>query len=534
MVRRRPEGGCGGPASGGAEHPGPFLGRRDNVKVPTLKAATGVQRRVLVYVVWFALAVMLLSRISLNVVDPDIFHLMALARESLVSGHVPTTDLFSYGPTKPYVVQHEWGSGAIAYFVATRFGAPGILLLKYLLAALLAWLCVATARVRNPDPLPALCWLAPISIFFTGAAFSPIRGHLYSMIFTACLLYFLEGDRRGNRRWTAIWLLLSVLWFNLHGGAVVGVLLLGAHAFEQFLRGSRWLHLVLVATAMLAGAVVNPYGTHYYPYLWQALRMSRPAIAEWRPVWDSFPSFNAVTFLLSLLLLLYLAARIGVRAMPGIVILCATAAASALHIRMFPFYGIVWACYVPGYLLASPLAPRLKALFDRPPLLLQAAWMIVAMFFLNVAITYRPWILNVPGEGNADEIVYPTGAVQYLADRQFRGNAMVPFEYGAYVSWKLYPAVRVAVDSRYEVAYPSTWVDEVFRLYRASAGWQQTLAGHPTDVILVRPSDPLARAIGNIPWRRVYVDRSYSIYARPGLNLPSVDYHDRAFPGRFP
>lgn len=502
--------------------------------MPTRKATTGVQERVQVYVVWFALAVMLLSRVSFNIVDLDIFHEMALIRESLVLGHITTVDHFSYGPTHPYVVQHEWGSGVLAYFVATRFGAPGILLLKYLLAALLAWLCVATARSRNPDPLPAFCWLAPVAIFFAGAAFSPIRGHLYSMVFTACLLYFLEGDRRGNRRWIAIWLLLSVLWFNLHGGAFVGVLLLGAHAFEQFLRGSRWHRLLLVATGMLAAAAANPYGAHYYPYLWRALRMSRPAIGEWMPVWDSFPAFESVTFLLSLLLLLYLAARIGVRAMPGIVILCATAAAGALHIRMLPFYGIAWACYVPAYLLASPFAPRLKAWFDRPPLLLQVAWLIVAMFFLNVAITYRPWSLDVPGEGKAGEIVYPTGAVQYLADQRFRGNAMVPFEYGAYVSWKLYPAVRVAVDSRYEVAYPSTWVDEIFRFYRAGAGWQQTLDRHPTDVILVRPSDPLARAIALIPWQRVYIDRSYSIYARPGLHLPPVDYHDRVFPARFP
>jgi hypothetical protein len=502
--------------------------------VSTPNASTGVQRRVLVYVVWLALAVMLVSRISLNIVDPDIFHEMALIREGLVLGHMPTVDHFSYGPTHAYVVQHEWGSGVIAYFVATRFGAPGILLLKYLLAALLAWLCVATARSRDADPLPALCWLAPIAIFFAGAAFSPIRGHLYSMVFTACLLYFLESDRRGNRRWIAIWLLLTVLWFNLHGGAFVGVLLLGAHAFEQLLRGSRWLHLLLVAAGMLAAAVVNPYGTRYYPYLWQALRMSRPAIGEWRPVWESFEYFNAVVFLLSLLLVLYLAARIGLRAMPGIVILCATAAATALHIRMFPFYGIAWACYVPGFVLASPFAPRLKACFDRPPLLFQAAWAIVAIYFLNVAITYPPWVLEIPGQGNVGDVVYPTGAVQYLAAQHFRGNAMVPFEYGAYVSWKLYPAVRVAVDSRYEVAYPAQWVEETFRLYRADEGWQQTLAGHATDVILLRQTDRLARAIALVPWRRVYVDRSYSIYARPGLNLPPVDYHDRVFPARFP
>jgi hypothetical protein len=502
--------------------------------VPVRAATAGVQKRVLAYTIWFALAVMILSRVSANTVDLDIFHEMALFRESLALGHISTIDHFSYGPTHPYIVQHEWGAGAVAYYVATAFGAPGILLLKYFVAALIAWLCIATARSRNPDPLPALCWLAPLAIFFVGAAFSPIRAHVYSLAFAACLLYFLEGDRRGNRRWIVFWMPLSVLWFNLHGGAFVGVLLLAAHAFEQLLRRSRWVHLLLVAGGMLAAVVINPYGVRYYPYLWQALRMSRPAIGEWRPIWDSFPNFNSVTFLLSLLLILYLAARTGVRAMPGIVILCATAAAGALHVRMLPFYAIAWACYLPAWLLSSPFAPRLRAAFDNPPLPLQAAWLIVAMCFLNVSVSYRPWILDVPGEGKAGEVVYPTGAVQYLAARHFRGNVMAPFEYGAYVSWKLFPAVRVAVDSRYEVAYPSSWVDEVFGFYQAHVGWRQTLATHPTDVILVRAWDPLARALADTPWRRVYRDRSYSIYARPGLDLPPVDYGDRVFSARFP
>src|SRR4051794_18768803 len=240
---------------------------------------------------------MLLSRVSINVIDLDIFHEMALFRESLVLGHIPTVDHFSYGPTLPYVVHQEWGSGAVAYVIATRFGASGLLLLKYLLAALLAWFCTATARSRNADPLPALAWIAPVGILFAGAAFSPVRAHLYSLVFAACLLYLLERDRGGDRRWILIWLPLSVLWFNLHAGAVMGVLLLGAYAFEQLLRGSRWLHLSLAVAGMLAAIAVNPYGWHYYPYLWRALRMSRSAIAEWSPLWESFPSFNSVTFL---------------------------------------------------------------------------------------------------------------------------------------------------------------------------------------------------------------------------------------------
>ena len=379
------------------------------------RQADGVQKRVLAYVVWFALAVMLLSRVSVNVIDLDIFHEMALFRESLVLGHIPTVDHFSYGPTLPYVVHQEWGSGAIAYFVTTRFGAPGLLLLKYLLAALLAWFCVATARSRNPDPLPALSWVAPIGILFAGAAFSPVRAHLYSLVFAAGLLYFRKAIAAGIAAGS------HLAAPSRRCGSICTRAPSWACSCSAPTRSNSCFAAPCAPSArrhrMVAAIAINPYGWHYYPYLWRALRMSRTSIAEWSPLWESFPSFYSVAFLLSLLLVLYLALRIGVRNMPGIVVLCMTAAAGAIHQRMLPFYAIAWTCYVPGYLLATPFAGRLKSFFDRPPLPLQAAWLMAAMFFLNVAVTYRPWILEVPGEGKAGEVVFPTGAVQYLADQ---------------------------------------------------------------------------------------------------------------------
>jgi hypothetical protein len=176
----------------------------------------------------------------------------------------------------------------------------------------------------------------------------------------------------------------------------------------------------------------------------------------------------------------------------------------------------------------------LRALFDRPPLVHQAAWVLVAIFFLNLTIAYRPWKLAVPGDGKANDVVYPTGAVEYLSKRQFKGNVMVPFEYGAYVSWKMYPAVLVSIDSRYEAVFPSWWADEIFRFYDARPGWKRTLAAYPTDMVLVRGTQPLAQAMKETDWRRIYIDGAYEIYERPGLDLPVVDYHNQSFEGRFP
>jgi hypothetical protein len=477
---------------------------------------------------------MLFARAANNIVDLDIFHQMSLIREALRLGHIPTTDLFSYAPTLPYFLHHEWGSGVIALFVASWFGAPGILLLKYTLIGFLGWLCVKVAQCRDPDPLPALAILAPLAILFVGDAFSTIRAHLYSLVFVASLLYFLELARKGRRFWIAIWLPLCVVWLNLHGGYALGIVFVGAHCFERMLRRERWLHLAALVAGMAAVAIVNPYGINYYRYLFEALRMSRPGIAEWMsPLQPAF-SFFADAFLLSLVPILYALWKRGPLALPGLAILAVICLEGALHRRMDPFYAVVWVCYVPGYLLPTPFGIKLKSLFQRSLLAIEVAWLIAALFFLELAITMHPWELLVPGEGSVRDVVYPAGAVDYLAANRFTGNVMVQFEYGAFVTWKLYPAALVSLDSRYEAAYPNWWVAEVQRFYDAQPGWKTTLSSLPTDVVLVQRAQPLSAVIKATNWRRVYIDRSYEVYARPGLALPAVDFHDQAFPGRFP
>jgi hypothetical protein len=83
----------------------------------------------------------LLYLCQLTFVDPDLWHEMALFGEALEQGGIPLADSFAYTPTIYPVVHHEWGTGAILYLVADRFGAPGIMVLKYLLTFVVAVCC---------------------------------------------------------------------------------------------------------------------------------------------------------------------------------------------------------------------------------------------------------------------------------------------------------------------------------------------------------------------------------------------------------
>src|SRR5579859_8165074 len=69
-----------------------------------------------------------------NFPDPDLFHEMALARETVKLHHVPAQDLFAYTPTVSPVIHHEWGTGIVLYAATKIGGSSGLLAIRYLLA----------------------------------------------------------------------------------------------------------------------------------------------------------------------------------------------------------------------------------------------------------------------------------------------------------------------------------------------------------------------------------------------------------------
>src|SRR5687768_9776553 len=112
----------------------PCIDAADDTSLSRKVAGADTERtkaRILRSTVWLGLALLFISRISWNVADLDIWHEMALIRESILLGKIPSVDHFAYTPTLPAVVHHEWGAGVLAYAAATLFGAPGILILKY-------------------------------------------------------------------------------------------------------------------------------------------------------------------------------------------------------------------------------------------------------------------------------------------------------------------------------------------------------------------------------------------------------------------
>ena len=497
----------------------------------------------------------LLSR--LTVVDLDLFHELALIREILATGRFPAEDCFAYTPTIKPIVHHEWGTGAVLYLVAvtSHLGSVGLMLLKYSLSFMVAVGCFRCARNRGAT-WPALTFFAPLAIFMAWMSFSTIRAQLFTMTFLVLLLLVLGAEAENRKWWLVLWIPVYVMWLNMHAGFLVGLGLFGIHTVERFVREtvsgkSLWYalgrvkHLVASLLVMVLLLMATPYGLDYVPYLWRAVRLPRPLIGEWGPLWQG--SWDTILFFSgSIMTVLYVAIRRGWRDLHGLALLLPTAVLACQHIRHLPIYALVWFCLVPAWIGPTPLGHELRRVWRKRFRFVIVFWITCGMLGFGFACHRQFWDLRIPTmphEAAEGVPVYPAGAVDYLFDHGFHGNLMVPFGPGAYISWRLYPAVRVSIDSRYEVAYPPGALEESVRFYQAEDGWRDTLARYLTDAILVPWWSPIGPLLtdesghsGQAGWQRIYTDDAYSLYVREERtqDYPKTDRSGEHIVGSFP
>jgi len=187
---------------------------------------------------------------------------------------------------------------------------------------------------------------------------------------------------------------------------------------------------------------------------------------------------------------------------------------------MAPVFGVAWLCYGASVLAGTKLRKDIEVQNRTAPHRPVLCWLAILAIFLAFSGS-REWKLRVPGVfvSSINFPPYPAGAIQYLQAQKFTGNVLGPFEFGAYVTWKMAPQVKIFVDSRYEGVYPEERIDEVFEFYSGGPGWKRILTSYPIDSVLIPKVTPVAAVFPESGWNQAYDDPQYRVYTRPGLHL---------------
>jgi len=461
------------------------------------------------------LAMVALILAAFRFADHDMFHQMALAKAAIELGHVPRDDLFAFTPTLSPVVHHEWGMGFILHGLWQLAGLHAVAALRIMLVAAILALTTLTARRRGAS-WGIIAATMPLGLLFLSAGISPVRAQLFTLVFLAAQLLFMDLDRRGIKWWVPLWLLLLIPWLNIHGGFVVGPAILALHWLEQVARTRKpqW-HLIAAGLAAVPLMLINPYGTDFVRYLFSAVTMPRGLISEWAPLWTPGLRLELAAASFSALITLYAALRKGWRTLPGLPVLLAALVESFMHQRHLSILAVVWVAYVPGMLAGTPLDGLLARLWERRRALI-AAGAFAATGACLFALPAPPWRVELATrDADAAAAVLPVHAADYLERTRFTGNVLTPFNGSAYLSWRLWPDVKVSLDSRYEAAYSAEVVQDHMRFYAADGDWPDTLEKYNPDLVLTTTGSAIGELLTQHRWTTVHKDEAYVLLAPP-------------------
>jgi hypothetical protein len=479
----------------------------------------------LTIIVITSLITITLNRLCNTSADADLWGYMSFGKLFWGGSSFPYRDPFSYVSKEELWIYHEWLTGVLLYKVYNLFGEAGLQILRYLIGFSTAGLVYASARLRGADrPSSAL------GVFFGSIAFgigyTPVRAQIFTYFFFVLTVFILELSRR-KERWKYLSLLIpiQILWCNLHGGFVAGLGLVAIYGFGQILSGRPFLPFFFAMVGSVISTLINPYGVSYWFYIYSAISMGRPFIAEWWSVYTAIKSgfaiynhlFFILYFTLSLLTLLWFRWK----DITDILVLLITAFLGFQSNRHEVFFILSFGIYLPRVFM-----PYLNRLTSDPKflnLIARLNWqksiaVTLSLILFPVYSISRVELLRIslPSEPTVRSgFYYPLGAIQYIKERNMTGNILTDFDWGEFVMWELYPKCLVGMDGRYETVYPRHVFDRYVKFYLAADEWRIFLDEYPHDMILIKRSAdvyPILRRQEN--WREVYGDVGSALFVR--------------------
>jgi hypothetical protein len=484
-----------------------------------------------------------------NVADFDLWGVLAFGA-LIDQGGFPHTDPFSYTAPGAQWIYHEWGSGVLFYRLLTTWGDWSLFALKLALFAMTLTMAAAIHRLESEDQEPrrsaGILFLlgVPACYLLLNAYISTVRCHAFSFLGYAAFLWILDGYRRFPST-RAPWLLppLLAVWINLHGGFVVGLFAIGVHLawFVAERRKNQAIELSIVTLFCFGALFLNPYGWRFLPKMVEAWTMSRAEIGEWGNVFGNGPVYAWIYAALACSTLSTAAVNTWRdRRFPGaLLLLAATAIQGFLHAKLVPFFlitmlalgGAEFLRIISRYDIPRRVADLFCLLL--PAGIAAASLTLIVQTFATGDQILRPRVAgwNATAREAADPNHYPLGAVSVLAEMQQPVNLWCPLHWGEFISWSLYPKVRVSMDGRFETVFPAPVRANHVRFWTGARDISAASEYDTTHILAPAGDAATLAALDASPWVRIYQDPIAVLYSRTGAVPAAARGNDSASVG---
>jgi hypothetical protein len=446
-------------------------------------------------------------------------------------------------------VAWEWLYDLLVGQLEATLGLNGVVwLTAIVIAAVFAW-TFHLLILRRTNLLVALVLV--LLAMSASAIHFLARPHVVSWLFTLAWFWILQSSERSDpqgqkaTRWLWTLPLLMLVWVNVHGGFLLGFVLLGifwvAAVWDWFRTketriealltrisaGKQVRALMGVGLLAAAASLVNPYGwklhSHVYSYLSDRFLMDH--IEEFRS-----PDFHGLAqkcFLVLLLITMAALAVHGRKLRPSEMLTVLFAVSAGLYAsRDIPVSSVLLVMVV-GPLLTE-LGPGQRffqrmAAFESQ--LRGHVWpilIVVGTFWLAGASGRLASHLGMDAHFDASRM--PVEAVNYLQQHEIKGPVLSPDFWGGYLIYRLYPAAKVVVDDRHDL-YGGEFFKSYLKMWRGEPEWQEFLREHAAGCILLPKRAALTSLLlENAEWKPIYTDAVAVAFVRTSEHAsPSRD-----------
>lgn len=440
----------------------------------------------------------------------------------------PSSDPFSYAAAGARWIELRWLYCVTQYGLFHAFGAPAVVLAKWLVVVA-AFALVTRAGIGRRSAV----WAGPVLVvaLLTSTQRFFARPELVTFVFLALFVFLIDRDRRrGDRR---IWLLpaLQVVWVNAHTLFLFGPLLVGlgwlVSLVEPRLPGAatrarpRRLGLVLAATVL--ACLVNPWGVDGALFPLQLFRQIqgtafKDAITEFRGPFDFEAPLVALPWFVALIGLCAATALANLRRLdPLWLVLCGSQLYLALlAIRNLPLFALAAVPFVLSNLERSALLerPTARRLLGQAGRVAVAGAIAVCLWYGWRMVTDRLSLdqhdTNQFGVGVARHR-FPAGAVDFLDREGIDGHVLGGLLDNSYLIAR---GRQVFFDPRLEV-YGERWFIRFAEACRAPAAFRAAVDEFDVRVVLAGLQESLVGLAQRDPnWRLVWFDEVAAVYLR--------------------
>lgn len=475
----------------------------------------------LIFLVVFSLA--LASGPQMLSIDSDLGRHLALGNYILDHRIIPTRDLFSHTLTGQPRPPYEWLSQILFAISHRVLGLDGVILFT---SAVIASAFTLTFHFSAQNcRTPLIAFLLTLLAAGTASLHWLPRPHIMTFLLLAIWVGALEKLRRGETIPIFVFPFIMLLWANLHGGFVYGIL-----AWLAYFAGwlvDRWRkradpqtgrQLLIIGITSLVASVLTPDLWHN----WEAVLNNRSVFIlsrtlETMPPDLTDPAILPFDLLLAIGIILIIFNRKFLWT-SHLFLMTGFGLLALLMARNIPLFAIACTPIISGLAGGSMSNSRswLKieerfSNFNR-----QTTWNLTPLLLFSCTFAF----FAVQHSRTNDSVfhynprVFPVEALIWLDKNPQAGYMFNEFNWGGYILEKTWPRYLVFLDSQSDF-YGESLIREYDRAMSAQSGWQDILAKYDISWAIIQPKQPLAIALRDLGWNVAYQDGTAIILHKP-------------------